>query len=327
MPVRSSVPRCVRTFAAIVPALMMLALAATPVAAATTEDIPFGQGVLFKIERNGVRPSYVLGTFHVNDERVTTLPEPVAEAFASTRSLTLEIVMGADVSARLSRYLLGGRGRSVEALVGGKDLERLIEVGAKYGLKGWEVRLIKARVFWWLLEHLPAERNVETGDESDEAEQSEDAIEEEKAPFLDYSLQLTAIQRGARVYGLETLEEQFSIFDRLSEEEQGLMLAVAGWNWKGEPGDMEPMLKIYLARDIATLYADMQEAIDADSTGATARYYELMIDVRNRNMVVRMLDRLQDGNAFVAVGALHLPGEKGVLRLLEKYGFQVSRVY
>ena len=326
MPMRSPVPLCVRTFAAIVPALMMLALAAVPVAAATTEDIPFGQGILFKIERNGVRPSYVLGTFHVNDERVTTLPEPIAEALASTRSLTLELILGADMTARFRRHMLGGRGRSVEALVGGRDLERLIEIGAKYGLKGWHVRQMKARVFWWLLGRQPAEVDIDTGDETEQAGETEEAVEEE-APFLDYALQIAAIARGARVYGLETVEEQLGIFDRLSEEEQGLMLAVTGWNWKGEPGDIEPMLKTYLARDTATFYAEMQASIDADSTGATARYYELMIDVRNQNMVVRMLDRLQDGNAFVAVGALHLPGEKGVLRLLEKYGFQVSMVY
>ena len=325
MRMRSPVLRRGRTLAAIVPALIFLVLAAAP-AAATTGDVPFGQGILFKIERNGVRPSYVLGTFHVNDERVTTLPEPIAEAFASTRSLTLEIVFGADRSARLRRHLLGGRGLSVEALVGGRDLERLIEVGAEYGLKGWHVRLMKARVFWWILEHRPAAAEIDTGDEAEKAQDSEEAVEEEE-PFLDYALQLAAIGRGARVYGLETLEEQFSIFDRLSEEEQGLMLAVAGWNWKDESGDIEPMMEIYLARDTAALYANMQASIHADSTGATARYFELLIDVRNRNMVVRMLDRLQDGSAFVAVGALHLPGEKGVLRLLEKYGFQVTMVY
>ena len=326
MPVRSSVLRRVRTFAAIVPALMTLMLAAAPVAAATTEDVPFGEGLLWKIERNGVRPSYVLGTMHVNDERVTTLPEPIAEAFTSTRSLTLEIVMGADMSARFRRHMLGGRGTSVETLVGGRALDRLIEIGAEYGLEERHVRLMKARIFWWILSRQPAEMNIDTGNEAEQTRETGEAAGE-RAPFLDYALQLAAIERGARVYGLETIEEQLGIFDRLSKEEQGLMLAAAGWNWKGEPQDIEPMMEIYLARDTATLYAAMQERIRADPTGASARYYELMIDIRNQNMVVRMLDRLQGGSAFVAVGALHLPGEKGVLRLLEKYGFQVSRVY
>ena len=44
-------------------------------------------------------------------------------------------------------------------------------------------------------------------------------------------------------------------------------------------------------------------------------------------MVDRMAPRLAEGNAFIAVGALHLPGEKGVLNLLQQGGYRVSAVY
>jgi len=40
-----------------------------------------------------------------------------------------------------------------------------------------------------------------------------------------------------------------------------------------------------------------------------------------------MIARLDEGAAFVAVGAMHLPGERGMLRLLEQRGYTVSRVY
>jgi len=39
-----------------------------------------------------------------------------------------------------------------------------------------------------------------------------------------------------------------------------------------------------------------------------------------------MQDLLAEGNAFIAVGAAHLPGEKGILQLLEKQGYRLSRV-
>ena len=44
-------------------------------------------------------------------------------------------------------------------------------------------------------------------------------------------------------------------------------------------------------------------------------------------MVKRMQKRLQEGNAFIAVSALHLPGEKGIIKLLQKQGYQVSALY
>lgn len=49
--------------------------------------------------------------------------------------------------------------------------------------------------------------------------------------------------------------------------------------------------------------------------------------MRNRRMVERMARHVNQGGAFVAVGALHLSGENGILRLLEKRGYKVSRVY
>ncbi len=39
-----------------------------------------------------------------------------------------------------------------------------------------------------------------------------------------------------------------------------------------------------------------------------------------------MLAPLRRKSAFIAIGALHLQGEKGVLRLLEDYGHTLQRV-
>jgi uncharacterized protein YbaP (TraB family) len=48
---------------------------------------------------------------------------------------------------------------------------------------------------------------------------------------------------------------------------------------------------------------------------------------RNRTMVQRMAARLGEGGAFVAIGALHLPGETGLLSLLADQGYRITRVY
>jgi uncharacterized protein YbaP (TraB family) len=44
-------------------------------------------------------------------------------------------------------------------------------------------------------------------------------------------------------------------------------------------------------------------------------------------MAERLTPHLDGGGVFVAVGALHLPGEQGLVRLMEESGYSVSRVY
>jgi len=44
-------------------------------------------------------------------------------------------------------------------------------------------------------------------------------------------------------------------------------------------------------------------------------------------MVERMDVLLDNGSAFFAVGAMHLPGEKGILSLLLRRNFRISRIY
>jgi len=44
-------------------------------------------------------------------------------------------------------------------------------------------------------------------------------------------------------------------------------------------------------------------------------------------MVERMQPLLTAGDSFIAIGALHLPGERGVLRLLAQRGYTVEAIY
>jgi hypothetical protein len=52
-----------------------------------------------------------------------------------------------------------------------------------------------------------------------------------------------------------------------------------------------------------------------------------IVDERNLRMVDRLHEPFAEGGLFVAVGALHLPGEKGMLRLLEQRGYKIVRLY
>jgi hypothetical protein len=86
------------------------------------------------------------------------------------------------------------------------------------------------------------------------------------------------------------------------------------------------MLDAYLDRDLEGLVLLQQQYMYADSD-IDDRFMLELVDKRNLRMVRRMQDVLAQGNAFIAIGALHLPGENGVLHLLEQQGFTVTPVY
>ena len=87
------------------------------------------------------------------------------------------------------------------------------------------------------------------------------------------------------------------------------------------------MRRSYLAGDLNAFYDLMIEHTAGGDRALVESVLEGPIYARNERMVARMAERLRDGNAFIAVGALHLPGERGILHLLEQQGFAVRRLY
>jgi len=57
-----------------------------------------------------------------------------------------------------------------------------------------------------------------------------------------------------------------------------------------------------------------------------ALFEQKMLTDRNASWVDRLLEQAQGQKVFAAVGAAHLPGEIGVLRLLENDGFEITRL-
>jgi uncharacterized protein YbaP (TraB family) len=57
------------------------------------------------------------------------------------------------------------------------------------------------------------------------------------------------------------------------------------------------------------------------------KFYKALVTDRNERMSDRIAKFIKQQPTFIAIGALHLPGEKGVIGLLRKKGFKVEPVY
>jgi len=144
--------------------------------------------------------------------------------------------------------------------------------------------------------------------------------------FLDLALQYEATRRGIPTHGLETMSEQVAVFNGMSLEDQTMLLRDAVQNQRLMKEAMEDLVDAYLRRDLAGLM-QLSDKYKSDDARLNNALMDRLLVQRNKIMAERMQARLQEGNAFIAVGALHLPGETGLLRQLAQAGYRVTRVY
>jgi len=274
-------------------------------------EMPYGQGLLWQIDGAGPAPSYLFGTMHTADEEVTDLAAPVLDALERAQSLSLEVIMTPEARMSLAFAMMLSDGRTLEQVVGPDLFQRAVTAGRPYGFGQDQFRLFKPWAVMTLLSLPPSEVKRQAAGEK----------------ALDERLRDAATQRGLALHGLEQIDEQISMFNDMAEADQIAMLDATISQSDQVEAMFEKMRGAYLDQNPAQIFEMMQ----AQQTGVDPRlvetFTERLLDARNERMAERMQPRLAEGGAFVAVGALHLPGEGGILKILEGQGYRLTRLY
>jgi len=276
-----------------------------PLRAATAR---FARGLLWRVERPGIAPSHVFGTLHAGDPRVAELPPPVRDAFAASRSLMLEYVADPYGRERFLEAALYTDGRLLEQDIGNEYFERTLAAMRPIGLPREVVGRLKP---WGVLLNLRISRQPGG------------------AQTLDAQLFALARARRLPVSQIENVEEQVFTFDEMSVGSQVALLKHYLDHRDALDALAERTLRAYLARDLEGIW-NAQQDYARHHPEIAAHHAELMKRVvfdRSVVMAFRMQRELRRGRAFVAIGALHLYGARGVLALLEEDGFRARRVY
>ena len=277
------------------------ALSPTP---AVRREIAHGRGLLFQVEAAPVPASFIFATIHLADERVTTLPAPVRQAFDGAQGFVMEALFDPVGIAELSLLMMYTAGTQLEQQLGGKWFAPTAQLLAVHGVPPTMASLLKPWAAYLTLS-MP--------------------IQHGELP-LDFRLMQDAQQRGLTVAGLETVAEQAAALGSLTLADQIALLKSAICHYETVQANVEESLLAYLDRDLAILAAGSQR-YSAENEQLHRRLLDSLVIKRNLRMVERMLPRLREGKVFVAVGALHLPGRQGILRLLEQRGYVVTVRY
>jgi uncharacterized protein YbaP (TraB family) len=276
-----------------------------------------GAGLLWKIEKAGLEPSFLFGTMHMTDPRVVNLTPEAQTAFDAAQVVVIETTDVLD-QAKLSASLMASPDlmmftdqTTLTSLLAEEDkavvekglTERGIPLASVIKMKPW---MLAAMV------SLPA------------CEMARKAAGE---PMLDIKLARQAQAAGKELGGLETAKSQLEAMASLPIEFhiEGLVDTLK----LGTKADdiSETMIVMYQSGDTGKFIPFMRAAVPAEKTGDAgyAAFEEKMINARNGTMAANAEPYLAKGKAFIAVGALHLPGDEGVIEKLRRAGYTISR--
>ena len=139
--------------------------------------------------------------------------------------------------------------------------------------------------------------------------------------MMDVELMKEANQRGKEVSYFETVEEQIAVFDSISLDEQVRELARSLEAAGSEQA--RALLSGFSSGDEAALCAAL---FDEQELASAPGFYDRVLFARNAAWLPVIEKETARGGAFIAVGAGHLLGERGIVAELRRRGYAVSRV-
>lgn len=268
------------------------------------EADPSPAGGTHAVPTSPPRPSsYLFGTIHIGSDQALGLdPSQLASALTPADTLVNEIDATAAVDAALDHYRWLPPDQALSALVGGDGValtQALLPQVAPQALE---------RMKPWLVLALLEAR----GHDADST--------------LDERLQRMAAARGMRIEHLETPEDQLRALDCVPSQAMALVLhdrLRAPWIVHAMSSRA---IAHYRARDLGAWLADVEDMLGLGIAGREieTRARRCLIEDRNRRWLPALMALLDKGGCYVAVGALHLPGEHGLLASLARAGYRIE---
>lgn len=261
-----------------------------------------GHGLLWRIHKPKQAASYLFGTIHVDDKRVKNFSSQVRKRFEESKTLCLEILPDRQTQVSIGLAMMLPENQYLDAIIGEPLFAELSVWLNKKGISPLQATRLKPWAAMVMLSR-----------------------PESKGGYaLDEQLYHWAEHEYKQLCALETLQEQLSVFDSLSIPEQVVLIQDTLTHMAELPEMNETLIQAYLNGDLEKIYAYSMEFNQTSDTELADKLRMHLIDDRNRRMLSRMRPYLERGKAFIAVGALHLPGENGLIRLLQQEGYIVS---
>lgn len=295
---------------AIIASLFLFACKGPKAVSQGTDVLP--DALFWKIEHKDMDapPSYLFGTIHMIPQDDYFTPLGLDEAFDACDKVTFEIDLDdmTDIGALagLMGAMMMNDGTTIRDLLTPEEYAEVSDYFEGMGLPMVLMGSIKPMFLSML-----AELNMDPSSlQSDE--------------IVSYEMELyeRAQTSGKSVGGLETMAYQMSLFDSIPYQDQAQMLLDAVRSTDLESDMFEETVELYKQQKIESMVAIAVDMEESEFGG----YEDLLLNNRNQNWIPVMKQQMAKRPVFFAVGAGHLAGEKGVIKLLRKEGYTLTPV-
>lgn len=267
--------------------------------------------LLWKVSGNGLqKPSYLFGTHHIADQTICDGIKGFNDAYNSVEHLYGEVdtdkMNGIATQLKVMTRMKLPKGQTLSSLYTEEQIKvidafvtEVMGVGAKSFDSYKPVMLSSSLQVFIAMKLFP---------------------EYDAAKAIDSHMQTRAKKDKKVVKGLETIDFQLNLLYDEPIEKQAADLLEMAENAKESEEAIIKLTELYRQQDLKGLWNLMMEDTEPEEM-------EDLLFKRNRNWVEQMKEIMPSASAMFVVGAGHLPGEQGVIRLLEKEGYKLEPVW
>ena len=280
-------------------------------------ELNLENSLLWKISGNGLEnDSYLYGTIHIIDAESFFWPKNTMESFNKSKKVVFEIDLDemsdmGNIMSMMGKVMMKD-GMTLKKLLSDEDYALVNDHFKDLGLPMFMLEKMKP-MFLTIF----AEGDMDFASMQDPSQATTKSYEME---FYDL-----ANNTEKPVHGLETMDDQISLFDSIPYIDQAMML-VEGIKASAKPDDgeeseLEMITRLYIEQDISS----MVSSIEAEGS-ELAGFEDLLLNDRNQKWIPQMSAYMKESTTFFAVGAGHLAGQEGVINLLRTVGYTLTPI-
>jgi uncharacterized protein YbaP (TraB family) len=256
--------------------------------------------LLWSIEKEGHKKSYIYGTMHMIEPEYYNFSDKLKQLIISADKIVMEI--GGEPNPIEAYNLMILDSGTVEDYFTKEQLSQLIEFMDKQlntPPKEFRQKYSKMKPFLIL--------QVIT-----QAYFSKDAVS------YDLNIMQLAYENNIPIDGFETMEQQLSFFDQISNKDMAILIISSINNFDDEKKETLKLQKLYAKQKVDKLIPLMKK-----QSPELMEFEDIFLNNRNKNWIPQINMFTNENRCFIAVGAAHLFGKKGVLEHLKREGYKI----
>ncbi len=279
--------------------------------------------LLYRISAKDLKqPSYIVGTYHFAPASFVDSIPGLRDAMRQTAQVCGELDMNLAMNAESAQKMIAAM-----MMPDGKSLKDILTTEEQNKLNAYMKGLMGADMTNPMVEQ-------QMGKMSPQALTTQFTLLTymrntpgfDPANLIDNYFQKVALEEKKPVMGLESVDFQIkTLYKSMSTERQKEQLMCLVDNPEYNKMMILEMAKAYFNKDINKL-KDVMDEKQNNSCDSTPQEKAELTDNRNADWITKMPAIMSTDPTLFVVGAGHLPGDNGVLKLLEKAGYTVEAI-